>query len=171
MQVIELFDQVASLLEQLPYAVGNGSGSRVEPSAALPDTELDGAAGETHMEALLAQAAARFDRAVAQLDGTAAAAALQEMQQAVDQPAMLRRQEAALGLRRCSYPGCGNLAGPAEAALKTRRCSACRVVRYCGEACSHEDWRRHKKGCKLLRPVGAPAVPANAADAARAGQP
>lgn len=47
---------------------------------------------------------------------------------------------------------CGNTSGV------LRRCSACRAVRYCGEACSHAHWRVHKAECRRLRAQRAEAV-------------
>ncbi|KAL4451939.1 hypothetical protein ABPG75_007601 [Micractinium tetrahymenae] len=55
-----------------------------------------------------------------------------------------------LATRACANPACATLEGGSEAALKTRRCSACKAVRFCGEACSRQDWRRHKVACRLL---------------------
>ena len=35
-----------------------------------------------------------------------------------------------------------------------QRCSGCNYTRYCGTACSHPDWKRHKKECAGLRDIG-----------------
>ena len=29
-----------------------------------------------------------------------------------------------------------------------KKCSACRLVRYCAEECQLKDWKEHKKACK-----------------------
>lgn len=48
----------------------------------------------------------------------------------------------------CAYLGCANLAAGSE---RGRRCSRCRVARYCGRACSHADWRAvHRRMCAAL---------------------
>ncbi|PRW56662.1 MYND finger [Chlorella sorokiniana] len=62
----------------------------------------------------------------------------------------------------CAYPCCASLGGSMERKL---RCSACRVAWYCGTACSHADWRRHRKVCKAL---GEQRLAAKAAKAAAA---
>jgi hypothetical protein len=57
--------------------------------------------------------------------------------------------------RSCAFLGCSNLGlagGPAggegQGSLK---CAGCRSAWYCGEACSHADWRAgHKRVCKAL---------------------
>jgi hypothetical protein len=57
----------------------------------------------------------------------------------------------------CTNPACSNLEGPSEAALPTKRCRGCLMVRYCGTSCQTVDWPRHKAGCRELR-AGAAAV-------------
>lgn len=34
--------------------------------------------------------------------------------------------------------------------FKGKRCSGCKKVTYCNEKCQKDDWRRHKKECKLI---------------------
>ena len=47
-----------------------------------------------------------------------------------------------------AYLGCAKLAAGSE---RGRRCSRCRVARYCGRACSHADWRAvHRRMCAAL---------------------
>jgi len=29
-----------------------------------------------------------------------------------------------------------------------KKCSVCKLVRYCTEACQLKDWKKHKKSCK-----------------------
>ena len=49
-------------------------------------------------------------------------------QQGEEAAASLRALAAA---RRCCHMGCTNLAGGSEAELPTKRCSGCRVARFC----------------------------------------
>ncbi|KAG2435819.1 hypothetical protein HXX76_007014 [Chlamydomonas incerta] len=50
--------------------------------------------------------------------------------------------------RLCGNPRCSNFGGPSEAALELKRCTGCRVVRYCGAACQREHWKGgHKEAC------------------------
>ena len=47
--------------------------------------------------------------------------------------------------KHCAH--CGNK-DPRKPLMK---CSACDVTRYCNAECQKEDWKNHKKICKLLR--------------------
>ncbi|EFN51606.1 hypothetical protein CHLNCDRAFT_54991 [Chlorella variabilis] len=58
--------------------------------------------------------------------------------------------EAAARVRVCAAEGCGNTSG-------LRRCSGCRAVRYCSEACSHAHWKAHKIECRRLHTAAAAA--------------
>ena len=58
----------------------------------------------------------------------------------------------ALATRPCAHAGCTRVGGPSEAALSQgKRCSACRLMRYCGAACQKADWRAHKAACAELQ--------------------
>ena len=46
---------------------------------------------------------------------------------------------------------CGNLSCSTAVVRRTRRCGGCGVLRYCNEACSIADWRRHRPMCRLMR--------------------
>ena len=46
--------------------------------------------------------------------------------------------------RVCAVPGCGARHG-------LKRCAGCRVVRYCGEACSRVHWREHRAECRRVQ--------------------
>ncbi|PNH11267.1 hypothetical protein TSOC_001921 [Tetrabaena socialis] len=61
-----------------------------------------------------------------------------------------------LVLRLCGNPSCRNFAGPVEADLPLRQCSACKSVRYCGAGCQRQHWREggHKAACARLREGG-----------------
>ena len=57
--------------------------------------------------------------------------------------------------RSCAFLGCSNLGlegGPAAGQGRgSLKCAGCRAAWYCGEACSHADWRAgHKRICKAL---------------------
>ena len=63
----------------------------------------------------------------------------------------------ALGQRRCAHLGCTNIplllgagAGGSGQAGRSRKCTGCRSVRFCSEACSRADWRVHKQACRQL---------------------
>ena len=61
----------------------------------------------------------------------------------------------AVATRSCAYLRCANLdggGGPgAGEGAGSMRCSGCRVAWYCGEACSHADWRAgHRCVCKAV---------------------
>jgi hypothetical protein len=58
--------------------------------------------------------------------------------------------------RSCAYLGCANVAaegGPAAGQGRgSKKCSGCRAVWYCGEACQLADWREggHRRMCRKL---------------------
>jgi hypothetical protein len=88
----------------------------------------------------------------------AVAAAVQQYWEMPEQQAALRLEAAqAAAARSCAYLQCDNLlgfsGGPAAGeGVGSKRCSACRAVSYCGEACSHADWRAgHRRVCKALK--------------------
>lgn len=74
---------------------------------------------------------------------------LPRLRQTAEQRAMA--DEWALATLRCAHLACTSLAGGSEAGLRSKRCSACRVVRYCCEHCQAADWHRHRSVCRLLR--------------------
>jgi hypothetical protein len=52
----------------------------------------------------------------------------------------------------CARPGCdATTGGGADGGIKLRRCSACRVTRYCSRACQELHWRAHKPVCRAAR--------------------
>lgn len=66
--------------------------------------------------------------------------------------ALAQRRAHALGTRRaCASPVCASLAGSSEADSAGRRCSGCKAVRFCSEACSRTDWSQHKCFCKTAQ--------------------
>ncbi len=46
-----------------------------------------------------------------------------------------REAQKALGVRGCANPLCTNMRGCSEGRLHGRRCSGCRLVRYCSKEC------------------------------------
>ncbi len=48
--------------------------------------------------------------------------------------------------RRCTYAGC-----PSRHATQFLRCSACHTADYCSAKCQKDDWKRHKKECKMWK--------------------
>ena len=38
-----------------------------------------------------------------------------------------------------------------DEAVRMKKCSVCRLVRYCSEACQLEDWKEHKSSCKMKK--------------------
>lgn len=62
----------------------------------------------------------------------------------------VRRAHALAQRRGCGKPRCASLAGASEAEARGSRCSGCRLLRFCGVACSREEWRWHKLGCRAL---------------------
>jgi hypothetical protein len=87
----------------------------------------------------------------------AVAAAVQQFWVMPERLAATRLEAAqAAAVRSCAYLRCANLpgfsGGPAAAeGAGSMRCSACRSVWYCGEACSHANWRAgHRRVCKAL---------------------
>jgi hypothetical protein len=87
---------------------------------------------------------------------TALGALLQEHFERPQQQAVVRLELARIAATRsCAYLRCSNLAaggGPAAGEGDgSKKCSACRAVWYCGECCSHADWRAgHRRVCKAL---------------------
>ena len=58
----------------------------------------------------------------------------------------------ALATRPCGHVGCTAIAGPSEAGMpRSKRCSGCRLVHYCGAACQKADWPSHKAACQVLQ--------------------
>ena len=81
---------------------------------------------------------------------------LQQYWQLPEQQAAARLELAqAAASRSCAYLACANLGGSGGPAAGegegSKKCSVCRVS-YCGEACSHADWRAggHRKVCQAL---------------------
>lgn len=65
----------------------------------------------------------------------------------------LQRQLAALP---CANVACCALAGASEAALPSRRCSCCRVARFCSTLCSKQAWKAgHRAACADLAAAAA----------------
>ncbi|KAL4439788.1 hypothetical protein ABPG75_002789 [Micractinium tetrahymenae] len=62
----------------------------------------------------------------------------------------LTAEERARASLRCANLACCQVDGPSEAALPSKRCSGCRLVRYCSAACSAADWPRHRRRCRLI---------------------
>ncbi|KAI7842251.1 hypothetical protein COHA_003892 [Chlorella ohadii] len=83
---------------------------------------------------------------------------LQQVWQLPEQQEAARLETAqAAAARSCAYLRCANLGGGGGPAAGqgsgSSKCSACRVAWYCGEGCSHADWRGptgHRKTCKAL---------------------
>lgn len=66
--------------------------------------------------------------------------------------ALALRRAHALAMRRgCGNPRCAGLAGASEAEARGKRCTGCRLVRFCSTACSRADWKWHKTACRALR--------------------
>ena len=55
-----------------------------------------------------------------------------------------------LALRACANPMCTNTAGSSEARLRGRRCSRCRVTRFCSTECAAAAWGLHRWVCGVL---------------------
>ncbi len=77
---------------------------------------------------------------------------------------------AALRRRRCAHLGCTNVPllvgacpGGGGEPVRSYKCTGCRAVRFCSEACSRADWRVHRQACRQL------AAAAGVAAAAAAG--
>ena len=68
----------------------------------------------------------------------------------------------------CNNLACGNISGPTEVLLVSRRswlCAGCLTARYCGRDCQRAAWKQHKPVCKALAAATAAAVPAQGAAA------
>ena len=97
-------------------------------------------------------------RTAALQPAAAVAAAVQQFWATPERLAATRLEAAqAAAVRSCAYLRCANLPGfsggaAAAEGAGSMRCSACRSVWYCGEACSHADWRAgHRRVCKALK--------------------
>lgn len=128
--------------QQQAAAAGSSSGAPAVPAgaAALSRADLD-AAGLPELARLLKA----YNRS------PLPAAALPTPEPAASADELALRRAHAFALRSCANPRCANLAGESEAALRGRRCTGCRVLHYCSEACSRLDWPAHKRACRLLR--------------------
>ena len=57
----------------------------------------------------------------------------------------------AVALRRCGNVECANLEGATEAGLPRKRCSGCRVLHFCSDACLRAAWGAgHRAVCRRL---------------------
>lgn len=154
-------------------SIESGGNSHVLPAAVMPQQELEGAlrrlaVGIEGQKANMHRAA-HSSSSQQPLSHPDHAALLQLSQLAADSarllqqywrlPTQLAAQRLELGraaaARSCAYLRCTNLearGGPAAGqGAGSLRCSACRMVWYCGTACSHADWRAgHKLVCKAL---------------------
>ncbi|EFN51023.1 hypothetical protein CHLNCDRAFT_59342 [Chlorella variabilis] len=112
------------------------------------------AAAEAAAEAAAAQLLAEEERERRQQAARQAAKAAkrQHQKERQRQRAAVPAGEVAAGVRVCAAEGCGNTSG-------LRRCSRCRAVRYCSEACSHAHWKAHKAECRRLHTASAAAQP------------
>lgn len=159
----------AGVAAELERAASDGSGQCAEQAefvlrlhGAVAALEAEGAA----VQQALVGAPGTGVRGVFQMLNTrlrqqlapavALAAALQEYFDRPQQQAVVRLELARIAATRsCAYLRCANLAaggGPAAGEGEgSLRCSACRAVWYCGETCSHADWRAgHRRVCKTL---------------------
>ncbi|KAI0754128.1 hypothetical protein C8Q80DRAFT_1137070 [Daedaleopsis nitida] len=60
------------------------------------------------------------------------------------------------GGRKEVYPlsaSCAHCKTDASSRADMKRCSACKMTRYCSADCQRGDWRRHKTACKCVRSV------------------
>lgn len=56
-----------------------------------------------------------------------------------------------LAMRPCANLGClGGLTGAGDRWEKPRKC-VCAVVKYCSRQCQVEDWKLHRKTCRMLQ--------------------
>ena len=151
---MEHFDQVVTaLLQAARDAIDTAQASSlqqqpdpalvVQLKAAIAAATAGGAAQGPARVGLVQQAAA-----LARL--------LQQYWQLPEQQAAARLELAqAAASRSCAYLACANLGGSGGPAAGegegSKKCSVCRVS-YCGEACSHADWRAggHRKVCQAL---------------------
>jgi len=99
--------------------------------------------------------ATRFvEQALPMMRGLAAALqALWQQQPERQQQVQLDLAQAAAGRPGCSYLRCAEVQGG-----KSKRCSGCRIARFCSVACQHNDWRQggHKQVCRLLGVLAMP---------------
>jgi len=123
--------QVAAVLEQ---AAG---------SAGTPGT-----AGTAGGCSLAEPAAAK--QSSTQQQGTVQQKQQQEQQDQEQQQQVKVEVARAMGTLRCANLSCTNVTRPSEASLLSRRCGGCGQVRHCSVECSRQDWRQHKRVCKLL---------------------
>ena len=171
-QCIEAFKQAVAALEQA--AAGAIAGlAQADSSQAAADQQqqlahrlqaaLDGLSQEhttvrRSLKAVVSSNSAQRAVLLRQLLQPAAdlGAALLAYYELPDQRAAERLELARIAATRsCAYLRCSNLAaggGPAAGEGDgSKKCSACRAVWYCGECCSHSDWRAgHRRVCKAL---------------------
>ena len=96
----------------------------------------------------LQQAAASWVEAQEQEEEEEAAAA--EQGEGSAPPTLLLERARALGSLRCGNLRCPNLAGAAEAEVRSKLCRRCCSVRYCGAGCQRVDWAAHRRVCGAL---------------------
>ena len=122
-------------------AVGSSDVAAVQGAYELVDDGPAGAGSAAYWRRLRAEVT---EPLAAALDAKAAASS---------DPAQLAVDVAeALATRTCAHVGCTTVVGASEAAApRGKRCSGCRLVRYCGAACQTADWPAHKAACRELR--------------------
>lgn len=130
-------------------------------------SELRQACSAYHADPETAPPPAPFERlrsevvAVLELPGVAAQLAeLLPPPPAADPQEQQLEAAAMLGALRCANVACTNISGGSEGSLRSRHCSGCGTVRYCGEACNRAGWRAHRRACWLLQAVAAAGQPA-----------
>ena len=162
----ERFDRaISALLQGADDAIASiqGSGSQQQPGSALVEQMQAATSAVQAADATVAAAASRAEGGPARLrlrlvvqPAAALARLLQQYWQLPEQQAAGRLEVAQAGATRsCAYLACANLGGGGGPAtgegVGSKKCSVCRVS-YCGEACSHADWRGggHRKVCQAL---------------------
>jgi MYND finger len=67
----------------------------------------------------------------------------------MDAERAVKRSEV-LAVLPCSYLGCNAIPVPGQDNISNKRCSGCKVVRYCSAKCQKKDWKMHKNACKAM---------------------
>lgn len=81
------------------------------------------------------------------LRGVGAKTSMQQMEEQLQERLAEQREEAK---GKCAH--CGKIESPSDA-QKLCRCTACKVVYYCGKDCQRDHWKAHKSYCKRIQSI------------------
>jgi hypothetical protein len=154
---------VGELLQQVwnhsvaPHKLPQACRAPAPPPAGAAGAAAARARARGRFAGLMAKANASYTAAELERIATEAMPALAEAMRGVldeeaeaQQPALALAEARALATRPCANPRCIKIVGCRERDARGRRCSGCKVSRYCCRECQVAGWRAHKGVCGEL---------------------